>query len=158
MIQPRDRTWLLALIFAAIVLLVGCDHDRHSSLPDPLMDVFTNLAEEENFTRQQTLGKRLFLQYCETCHGAMGRGDGQNAYNLDPKPPDFSKTLKLNSPSYWEQIIEGGTVVVGRSPLCPPWGLQLTRREIQDLVSYMEFLSDQTDEPDPTSLQSSQDN
>ena len=30
---------------------------------------------------------------CFACHGPQGRGDGQNAYNLQPPPPDFQESL-----------------------------------------------------------------
>ena len=66
-------------------------------------------------SRTETEGKRLFAHYCATCHGERGQGDGQNAYNLDPKPPEFQQSLSTHAPSYWRQIIEGGSAAVGRS-------------------------------------------
>jgi len=91
--------------------------------------------------RGQTDGKRLFVHYCATCHGDAGQGDGQNAYNLDPPPPDFHESLKVHQPSYWRQIIEGGSVAVGRSPQCPPWGRTLASSDLDALVAYLEVLA-----------------
>jgi len=132
---------LAALSLATAWLgLAGC---RRASAPvphDPLGDVFRKQAQEEGLSRTETEGRRLFGQYCATCHGERGQGDGQNAYNLDPKPPDLSQSLRSHAPSYWRQIIEGGTAAVGRSPLCPPRGRALSAREIDTLVAYLEAL------------------
>lgn len=156
MIRRRCRMSLLAFVFAALLMLNGCSRARQDTLADPLMDVFRNLAQEEGLTRQQTLGKQLFLHYCATCHGDRGEGDGQNAYNLDPMPPDFKETLKSHPPSYWRQIVEGGTAAVGLSPLCPPWGHELTAKQIDAIVSYMQTLSEPPAESSPTNTDTSQ--
>jgi mono/diheme cytochrome c family protein len=103
--------------------------------------VFRQHAQDEGLSRVQTEGKRLFAHYCATCHGAAGQGDGQNAYNLDPAPPDFGASLKQHPHSYWRQIIESGSAAVGRSPLCPPWGRSRTGEEIDALLAYLETLS-----------------
>lgn len=132
---------LAALSMVAVWLgLAGC---RRASLPDPhdpLGDVFRKQAQEQGLNRTETEGRRLFGRYCATCHGERGQGDGQNAYNLDPKPPDFQQSLRSHAPSYWRQIIEGGSAAVSRSPLCPPWGRALSKREIDTLVAYLEAL------------------
>lgn len=137
-----SRKRSLAFVLAPFLLLAGCARSQHANQADPLMDVFRRQAQEEGLNRQQTLGKRLFGNYCSTCHGDQGEGDGQNAYNLDPAPPNFKDTLKSHPPSYWRQIIEGGTAALGRSPLCPPWGLELTNRQIDAIISYMKVLAE----------------
>jgi len=129
----------LGLTVAAV--LAGCRRGPSETPGEPLMDVFRKQAQEEGLTRTQTDGKRLFASYCATCHGDTGSGDGQNAYNLDPQPPDFHASLSTNPPSYWRQIVEGGTASVGRSPLCPPWGHSLTASQIDALIAYLEVLA-----------------
>ncbi len=134
-------------VVAAVVasgLLFACAGCRGRTRPthsEPLIDTFRKHAQEEGLTRVQTHGKRLFAHYCATCHGDAGRGDGQNAYNLDPAPPDFGQSLKQHPQSHWRQIIEGGSSAVGRSPLCPPWGRSLTATEIDALVDFLEALA-----------------
>jgi len=120
--------------------LAGCRRASPPAPPDPLGDVFRKQAQEEGLNRRQTEGRRLFGQYCATCHGERGQGDGQNAYNLDPKPPDFQQSLRSRPPSYWRQIIEGGSAAVSRSPLCPPWGRALSVGEIDTLMAYLDAL------------------
>jgi len=134
----RGAWAILALL--AVALGTAC---RRSPTPaaDPLMDVFRQRAQEEGLTRIETDGKRLFVHYCSTCHGETGRGDGQNAYNLDPAPPDFQASLAGHPPSYWRQIVEGGSSAVGRSALCPPWGRTLAASEIDALIAYLQVLA-----------------
>lgn len=149
MTKALDGMHALAVVLAVLLLTAGCSQAPSSAPEDPLMDVFRRQAQEEGLSRQQTLGKRLFGHYCATCHGDQGGGDGQNAYNLDPPPPDFKESLKLHPPSYWRQIIEGGTAALGRSPLCPPWGHELTSRQIDSIVSYLKVLAESTNESKP---------
>jgi mono/diheme cytochrome c family protein len=120
--------------------LAACGGASRTVPPDPLGDVFRKQAEEQGLSRTETEGKRLFAHYCATCHGERGQGDGQNAYNLDPKPPAFQQSLSTHTPSYWRQIIEGGSAAVGRSPLCPPWGRALSARDIDGLIAYLAAL------------------
>lgn len=126
---------------AALLHATACGRRATSPRSDPLMDVFSRQAQEVGLTRMQTEGKRLFAHYCATCHGETGRGDGQNAYNLDPKPPDFQTALRTHPVSYWEQVIVGGSAAVGRSPLCPPWSRTLGPGDIGSLVTYLNVLA-----------------
>jgi mono/diheme cytochrome c family protein len=131
-----------ALVLGVLILaLPGCHRHPASARSEPLLDVFRGQARAEGLTRVQTDGKRLFAHYCATCHGDAGQGDGQNAYNLDPQPPNFSQSLKSHPASYWRQIVEGGSAAVGRSPLCPPWGHTLDREEIDALMAYLSILA-----------------
>jgi len=130
-----------AILAATLALgLAACRGSSRPAPQDPLGDVFRKQAQEEGLSRIETEGKRLFAHYCETCHGERGQGDGQNAYNLDPKPPEFQQSLQAHAPSYWRQIIEGGSAAVGRSPLCPPWGRALSARDIDALIAYLAAL------------------
>ncbi len=135
--------------------LAGCRGAGSAPSPDPLGDVFRKRAQEEGLSRTETEGRRLFGQRCATCHGERGQGDGQNAYNLDPKPPDFQQSLRSHPPSYWRQMIEGGSASVSRSPLCPPWGRVLSGREIDALVAYLEALGRAGSPPAPVGQASS---
>ena len=132
-----------ALLTVAGIVMAGtaCRNETEAVSADPLVEVFTRRAQEEGLTREQTDGKRLFARYCATCHGDAGQGDGQNAYTLDPKPPDFSESLKIHEPPYWRQIIEAGSAAVGRSPQCPPWGRTLASSDLDALLGYLQVLA-----------------
>jgi mono/diheme cytochrome c family protein len=92
-------------------------------------------------TTRQARGHRVFLQRCATCHGPEGRGDGQNAYNLEPAPPDFQESLAKLSPADRRTVVESGTASLGRSPLCPPWGRSLGPDEVDAVLAWLDFAS-----------------
>lgn len=133
-------TSALLIVAGALIGGTACRRARGEPPADLVTQVFDRHDQEEGLTRVQTDGKRLFAHYCATCHGDSGEADGQNAYNLDPQPPDFAESLKSHQPSYWRQIIEGGSAAVGRSPQCPPRGRTLAAGDIDALVAYLEVL------------------
>lgn len=140
--RRRPRRAAGALVVSGMLLaVIGCRDDTIASQVDQLADVFHRQAQEEGLSREQTAGKRLFTRYCVTCHGDAGEGDGQNAYSLDPSPPDFRASLRTHPSTHWRQIIEGGTSSVGRSPLCPPWGRTFTTVDIDGLVAFLDALA-----------------
>ena len=107
---------------------------------------------EGELTARESYGRRVFAQRCATCHGAAGRGDGQNAYNLKPPPPDFQESLAELAPTDRRRVIEEGTAALGRSALCPPWGRSLAASEVEALLAYLVVAakpSGEDDEPGP---------
>jgi mono/diheme cytochrome c family protein len=85
------------------------------------------------------LGRTTYQHYCQTCHGETGAGDGFNAFNLDPRPRDFSDPAfqkKKTDPDLADAIQRGGSGV-GLSPLMPPWGRTLTRPQIDQTILYI---------------------
>ena len=48
--------------------------------------VFVTMAIGQDATK----GKAVFAQYCGSCHGAAGKGDGAGAAALNPKPKDLT--------------------------------------------------------------------
>jgi len=87
-------------------------------------------------------GRELFGHYCSTCHGAEGRGDGLNAYNLDPKPRDLSDPAfqKDRTDADLAGVIRSGGGVAGLSTGMPPWGKTIGDRKIADIVKYIRTL------------------
>lgn len=132
---------VLALLVGAALAIAGCGRPPDVAQSDPLMDLFRRQAQEEGLTQIETEGKRQFIQYCATCHGETGAGDGQNAYTLEPPPPNFHESLAAHPSSYWRQIVEAGSAAVGRSPLCPPWGRTLDQEDINALMAYLQVLA-----------------
>lgn len=90
-------------------------------------------------------GRVLFRHYCATCHGQEGRGDGLNAYNLDPRPRDLSdgSFQKLRSDEDLAAVIRSGGGVSGLSTGMPPWGRTLDERMIRNVVAYLRALPGQ---------------
>jgi len=91
-------------------------------------------------TYSEAQGKHLFDNYCAPCHGDGGKGDGQNASNLNPPPPDLTTSKNVLDPAYTRRVITEGSAAVGRSPLSPPWGRSLSLQEIEYLTLYCQVL------------------
>jgi mono/diheme cytochrome c family protein len=125
-----------------LVLLGACARTPPPRPGDPLLDAIR--AEERgagNLTYAESQGKALFAHYCATCHGDEGRGDGQNASNLTPPPPDLTAPSHGSDPALVRKVIAEGSAAVGRSALSPPWGRNLSRQEIDYLVAYCQTLA-----------------
>ena len=129
-------------VAAAVVALMtasACRSHSASQPSDPLLEALQAEEREVNLTYVESQGKRLFAQYCATCHGDDGHGDGQNASNLNPAPPDL--TTSRRDPALVRRVIVEGSAAVGRSPLSPPWGRTLSHQEVDYLVAYCEALA-----------------
>lgn len=124
-----------------LVLLISSCSKKESAPKDIVLE--TARSFEEIADRELADGKRVFGQYCSVCHGEEGRGDGFNAYNLDPKPRDFTDSTyraKLDSALIVEAITLGG-VAVGHSALMPGWGRTISETDIRNVSLYVMHLS-----------------
>ncbi len=93
-------------------------------------------------------GKAVFQHYCEPCHGETGRGDGFNAYNLDPRPRDLadSEFQQARTDEDLAAVVRTGGGVAGLSNSMPPWGRTLSERQIHNLVRFLRSLPGQIDQ------------
>lgn len=55
-------------------------------------------------------------------------------------PPPFNLTLSRMPDAYLKKIIHGGGQGVGRSPRMPPWGTDLSGKEIESVILYIKKL------------------
>ena len=87
-------------------------------------------------------GKKLYGQFCASCHGESGKGNGPAAAALNPKPRDHTDKEYMSKMSDEEmlKVIKNGGASVGKSPLMPPWGASLKDDQIQDVVAYIRTL------------------
>ncbi len=94
---------------------------------------------------EETQGAVLYGKYCAVCHGEQGKGDGFNAFNLDPRPRDFSDStyMKALSDDQIFHTISGGGRSVNKSPLMPAYGWTLGRQQIRYVASYVRSLTNQ---------------
>ena len=133
--RPGPAAALLAVLAAGTALLVAAACGRRAAAPprDALQEAF----REDGLTALEARGHRLFVARCATCHGPEGRGDGQNAYNLSPTPPDFADSLAKLAPADRRRVVENGTAALGRSPLCPPNGRAMSGEEVDAVVAWL---------------------
>lgn len=140
----------MAVIIAVLGLACGGGNKTQSEI-DGGPPSATASANEASPTWQLPLpdlgynareGRALFRHYCATCHGAEGRGDGFNAFNLDPKPRDLSEEEFQGEKSDDElaDVIMIGGGAAGLSTAMPPWGGTLSKRQVQNLVIYLRTL------------------
>jgi len=87
-------------------------------------------------------GKKLYGQFCASCHGQSGKGDGPAAAALNPKPRDHTDKEYMSKLSDEDmfKVIKNGGASIGKSPLMPPWGASLKDDQIKDVVAYIRTL------------------
>ena len=124
----------------ALTTSVACRSGPRSQPGDPMLDAIRAEERAGNLTYVESQGRRLFVHYCATCHGEEARGDGQNASNLRPAPPDMTTSTTSRDPALVRRVITEGSAAVGRSPLSPPWGRSLSPQQIDDLVAYCQAI------------------
>ncbi len=81
------------------------------------------------------LGKALYEENCVICHGARGRGDGQAAPGLNPKPKNLSDRAtqaQTDGELFWK-------LTQGRGAM-PEWR-NLPEKERWSLVHYLRSLA-----------------
>jgi mono/diheme cytochrome c family protein len=99
-----------------------------------------------------TSGKNMFVNYCASCHGVDGKGNGPVAVALKPAPTDLTTLAKANEGKYPAGFVS--TVLkFGRNPAAhgssdmPVWGSRFKmidpnqdptgQQHIDDVVAYI---------------------
>jgi mono/diheme cytochrome c family protein len=116
-------------------------------------------AEDEAAAQREAVeeGKLLYGIYCQSCHGAAGRGDGSMARTLKPRPTDLTVLSRNNGGEFpLARVllsIDGRSRVPGhRKGHMPIWGLSLqeadadinqeneVRDKIERLIEYLKSI------------------
>jgi mono/diheme cytochrome c family protein len=134
-----------------------------------VMIVGVALAVPQGFARPQsqqkepvrradpTSGKKTFVNYCASCHGVDGRGNGPTAVALKPAPTDLTTLAKTNEGKYPAGFVS--TVLkFGRNPAAhgssemPVWGSRFKmidpnrdptgQQHVDDVVAYIGSLQE----------------
>ena len=93
-------------------------------------------------------GEALFGNYCQSCHGPNGDGNGPAAESFVLKPRDFALgAFKFDTDADWlrgtdtdlAEVIRQGPAAFGGSAAMPGWS-QLSVDEIQQLIAYIRSL------------------
>src|SRR3990170_1145867 len=94
-------------------------------------------------------GKQLYAQYCASCHGDAGKGDGPGGANLAVKPQDLSVGAVMNPlpDQFLHRIIADGPQSVGLSELMPPFRPQLGDRQISEIIEHIRTLAQPAYDP-----------
>jgi mono/diheme cytochrome c family protein len=115
-----------------------------SAPPEPLPARLTPSKPLPATRALLALGKQLYATNCGACHGVSGRGDGEAAYLLYPKPRDFV-AAQYRLVSTWERVPTDEDLyrTISRGmpgSAMPPWA-HLSERERWGLVHYIKSLA-----------------
>ena len=88
-------------------------------------------------------GAALYADYCWTCHGKTGKGDGPIAMAYKPRPRPLTDRAHLATRTDYDlyNAISQGAPAVGRSAAMPAWSSVLSPQEMWDLVAYIRQFS-----------------
>jgi len=94
-------------------------------------------------------GRRLFVSYCQLCHGEQGKGDGPLAKQMEITPADLTTTVRSRSDTILKKIISGRgrQTITGRdrhnliSEAMPKWTDVFSDTQIDALIAFLRFLS-----------------
>jgi cbb3-type cytochrome c oxidase subunit III len=94
-------------------------------------------------------GRRLYVSYCQLCHGTGGKGDGPLSKVMKIRPADLTTTVRSRSDTILTKIItgEGRQTITGRdrhnllSDAMPEWKDVFNESQIKAIIAYLRFLS-----------------
>jgi mono/diheme cytochrome c family protein len=88
-------------------------------------------------------GAALYTDYCWTCHGKTGKGDGPIAMAYEPRPRSLTDRAQMSKRTDYDlyNVISQGGPAVGHSATMPAWSSVLSPQEMWDLVAYIRQLS-----------------
>jgi len=94
-------------------------------------------------------GRRLYVSYCQLCHGVKGKGDGALAKAMSISPADLTTTVRSRSDTILTKIItgQGRQTITGRdrhnllSDAMPEWKDVFNAGQIKALIAYLRFIS-----------------
>jgi mono/diheme cytochrome c family protein len=142
-----------AIAFLALLVFAGCTARKSEGPASPAdssrgVDSATAAAAvvpvQRVLSYEERQGSALYAKYCAVCHGKEGKGDGFNAFNLDPRPRDFSDSTYMAALSD-DQIIQtigGGGRSVNKSPLMPSYSWTIDAMQIHYVASYLRTFSE----------------
>jgi mono/diheme cytochrome c family protein len=83
---------------------------------------------------------------CASCHGGSGKGDGWRAKLSWLKMPNFSDSAYMQKRSDDDFLI---AIKQGRKSIMPAFGLEMTDRELKDLVAHIRSFDKAPEQPKP---------
>jgi len=94
-------------------------------------------------------GQKVYAQYCATCHGDKGLGDGPGGANLAIRPQNLADGRILNAlPDHMLiRAVSEGPQSIGLSNLMPPFKPTLSDAQISDVVAYIRTLAEPAYDP-----------
>lgn len=97
----------------------------------------------KDYTYKERVGLRLYGKFCAVCHGTSAKGDGFNAYNLNPAPTNLADSSYMSgrSDGSLNKVISYGGLSMNKSVLMPAYENTLSSLEINSIISYLRKIS-----------------
>ncbi len=127
--------------FFLVSLLAGCGAAGEKHRP----------SGQEKVSYASMEGARLFRHYCAICHGENGDGSGRYyGGGLAAVPADFTQEAFFSErdDDHLFKAISDGSASVGKTNLCPPWGLTLHEEEVGFLVGHIRSFAEKEQQPE----------
>lgn len=128
-----------SIIVANVLLIMGKESFWIFGLSALLL-----AGTDPTWAQNQSEGKKLYLNYCSSCHGDNGKGDGPAAQSLPVKPANHTAGAAMNqlTDKFLMEIISKGGSAVGKSPMMPAWGGQFKENQLRDILAYVRSIAD----------------
>lgn len=132
--------------FGLFVTVSGCleqyDPEPHNKIFNREYDVALNTPAKLSETGELPTPAQAvsidtkYQQFCASCHGAEGGGDGPAGAALNPVARNFKDKQWQSSVDDARilLVIKSGGVAAGLSPMMAPWGGVLSEAEVNDMV------------------------
>ncbi len=154
--KPRARSGAAAMVAMLLMaVLLSPAAVTRAAAPSPVDEAPSAPPAQ---AQAVSSGAYLFRNYCASCHGESGKGDGPLAVAMQRKPADLTGVLKRNNDVFpgdmVYRIIDGRQPVRGHGgPDMPEWGSVFLRSaasageasvtlRIHALVAYLETIQE----------------
>ncbi len=150
-ISPVIIMVFLVFVISASAFLLGMKafssaniHTKMEGLSPEGQDLLGDALAKtmRGLTNIQIAGKTYYEQFCIVCHGEQGKGDGFNAFNLDPRPKDLTVVVKTTSDEALFKAVSDGTIGANGKFQCPPWRRTLGEDRINVILAYIHALEE----------------
>lgn len=144
-----NRFFNVLIITVALMSMVGCleqydpTHNKkmYETEYNNSKDVPAKLTEKGELPVQGavvTIDVK-YANFCSSCHGAAGMGDGPAGAALVPKPRNFKDSAwqAATSDERIYGVIKNGGSSVGLAAIMGPWGSVLSDAEIKEMVQFV---------------------
>jgi mono/diheme cytochrome c family protein len=93
--------------------------------------------------RDVKAGQALYAQYCTSCHGPGGRGDGPAAASFATKPSDLADGRLMNAlpDAFLASVILRGGPAEGLAPGMPPFSGYLSEAQTAQVLAYLRSIA-----------------
>ncbi len=83
-------------------------------------------------------GLGFYQQYCQSCHGEDGRGDGVMTSLISMEPMDHTNPVAMDRQSNDDLL---GSILDGAGEYMPPWRGIPNRSEVEALIQHIRLLA-----------------